>query len=59
MLNFANFAKFLLHKYTCNYSEQLVEEARNWKSEYAKCSQRIKITFDVVDTLPGNADIKT
>jgi len=43
----------------CNYSEQLVEEARNWKSEYAKCSQRIKITFDVVDTLPGNADIKT
>lgn len=36
-----------------------MEETRNWKSDYAKHSQRIKVIFDVVDMFPGNAGIKT
>lgn len=49
----------MVHKYTCNCGEKLMEETRNWKSDYAKHSQRIKVIFDVVDMFPGNAGIKT
>lgn len=36
-----------------------MEETKNWRSEYSKLSQRIKMTFDFVNMLPGNTGIKT